>query len=49
MPLDREATVHLYRQMVTIRRFEERASEEFQQGARFPEQSAQTLHLDGRF
>ena len=33
MPLDREALVHLYRQMVTIRRFEERASEEFQQRA----------------
>jgi pyruvate dehydrogenase E1 component alpha subunit len=33
MPLHREALVHLYRQMVTIRRFEERASEEFQQRA----------------
>lgn len=33
MPLDREEMVHLYRQMVTIRRFEERTSEEFQQRA----------------
>ncbi len=33
MPLDREEIVHLYRQMVTIRRFEERTSEEFQQRA----------------
>jgi pyruvate dehydrogenase E1 component alpha subunit len=30
MPLDREELGHLYQQMVTIRRFEERVSEEFQ-------------------
>ena len=33
MPLDREELVHFYRQMVTIRRFEERTSEEFQKRA----------------
>jgi pyruvate dehydrogenase E1 component alpha subunit len=33
VPLEKEQLIHMYRQMLTIRRFEERASQEFRGGA----------------
>ncbi|MFQ5827023.1 MAG: thiamine pyrophosphate-dependent dehydrogenase E1 component subunit alpha [Dehalococcoidia bacterium] len=33
MPLEKEQLIHMYRQMLTIRRFEERASQEYRGGA----------------